>query len=110
MSYSKGDVILLPYPFTDLKTQKVRPAVVVSKDKEKYDDIFVVPLTSKINNLSESEFVLSNWKEAGLNVPTAVKRGCILVDSALVIKKVGVLAESDLKLVTNALKIWFDLN
>ncbi len=30
MNYSKGDVVLLPYPFTDLKTARVRPAVVVA--------------------------------------------------------------------------------
>jgi hypothetical protein len=28
MNYSKGDLVLLSYPFTDLKTVKVRPAVV----------------------------------------------------------------------------------
>lgn len=109
MSYSKGDVILLPYPFTDLKTRKVRPAVVVSKDTEKYDDIFVVPLTSKINNLSETEFSLSGWEAAGLNVPTAVKRGCILVDPTIIIKKVGVLSEADQKSVDSALKKWLAL-
>jgi len=30
MNYSKGDVVLLPYPFTDLKTAKVRSAVVAA--------------------------------------------------------------------------------
>lgn len=46
MNCSKGDVILLPYPFTDLKATKVRPAVVVSSNQGKYDDLFVVPITS----------------------------------------------------------------
>jgi hypothetical protein len=30
MNFSKGDVVLISYPFTDLKTTKVRPAVVVA--------------------------------------------------------------------------------
>lgn len=95
MNYSKGDIILLPYPFTDLTANKVRPAVVVGSERDKYDDIFVVPLTSKIFNLSENEFCLENWKESGLNVPTAIKRGCMLIDTELVIKKVGVLSNAD---------------
>ncbi len=109
MIYSKGDIILLPYPFTNLTVNKVRPAVVVGSDGEKYDDIFVVPLTSKIHTLSENEFCLENWRESGLNVPTAVKRGCILVDIELVIKKVGVLSNSDLGNVGNSLRAWLEL-
>jgi mRNA interferase MazF len=109
VNYSKGDVILLPYPFTDLTARKVRPAVVAGSGKAKYEDIFVVPLTSKVNSLSEDEFRLEKWKEAGLNVPTAIKRGCILIDAGLVIKKVGVLTKDDLELVNKALRIWLEL-
>lgn len=109
MIYSKGERILLPYPFTNLTTSKVRPAVVVGADVGKYDDIFVVPLTSKVYNLVDSEFCLEHWKESGLNVPTAVKRGCILIDTELVIKKVGVVSNKDLECINNAIKIWLEL-
>ena len=30
MAYQRGDVLLVPFPFSDLSTSKVRPAVVVS--------------------------------------------------------------------------------
>jgi len=109
MNYSKGQIILLTYPFTDLSTQKVRPAVIASVDNGKYEDIFVVPLTSKIDNLSEGEFVLQNWQQAGLNVPSAIKRGCILISVELVIKKVGNLTSKDLSSLNAVLKIWFGL-
>jgi len=109
VNYSKGNVLLLPYPFTDLTTRKVRPAVVVGSDKTKYEDVFVIPLTSKINSLSEGEFCLEKWENAGLNVPTAIKRGCILVDKNLIIKKVGTLTKDDLELVNKALRKWFEL-
>jgi hypothetical protein len=29
MSFSRGEVVLLPIPFTDLTSRKVRPAVVI---------------------------------------------------------------------------------
>jgi mRNA-degrading endonuclease toxin of MazEF toxin-antitoxin module len=30
MAFQRGDVVLVPFPFSDLSTTKVRPAVVVS--------------------------------------------------------------------------------
>ena len=32
MAYQRGDVVLLPFPFTDLSATKTRPAVVVSSE------------------------------------------------------------------------------
>jgi len=34
VNYCIGDVVLFPYPFTNLKTNKVRPAVVISNQDE----------------------------------------------------------------------------
>ena len=109
MNCSKGDVVLFPYPFTDLATKKVRPAVVVSEQGKKYKDVFIVPLTSKIKNLEDGEFIFSKWKIAGLNVKTAVKRGCYLADTDIIKKKVGMLDICDLKRVEAALKEWLNL-
>jgi len=59
-NYSKNDIILVRYPFTDLSSSKVRPAVVVSAPHSS-DDFFVVPLTSKTTSLLQGEFMLSDW-------------------------------------------------
>ncbi len=55
-SYSKNDIILVRYPFSDLSSSKVRPAVVVNAPHIS-QDIFIVPLTSKTTSLLEGEFV-----------------------------------------------------
>lgn len=44
--YSKGSIILVPFPFTDLTGQKLRSAVVIS-DKLLGDDVIVVFITSQ---------------------------------------------------------------
>ena len=105
MSFSKGDVILLPYPFTDLKATKVRPAVVAASATGHYSDVFVVPLTSRLIVLSSGEFSLIDWNSAGLNVPTAVKRGCVLLDAGLVMRKVGSLSDRDRLALDRALRL-----
>ena len=73
-SYSKGDVVLVRFPFSDLSESKVRPVVVVSTPHAS-QDLFVISLTSKTSGLLTGEFVLAEWKNSGLNVASAVKRG-----------------------------------
>ncbi len=107
-SYSKLDIILVRYPFSDLSSSKVRPAVVVNAAHSS-QDIFIVPLTSKVGALLEGEFVLSEWLAAGLNVSTALKRGLYTVHESLVIKVIGKLADVDAQQLENSLRGWLDL-
>jgi len=93
-SYLKNDIILVRYPFSDLSTSKVRPAIIVNIPHVS-QDIFIVPLTSKTTSLLAREFLLSNWEAAGLNVATAVKRGLYTVQQNLVVTKIGRLTEAD---------------
>ncbi|MBD2487649.1 type II toxin-antitoxin system PemK/MazF family toxin [Aulosira sp. FACHB-615] len=108
LNYSKNDIILVQYPFSDLSTSKVRPAIVVSTQHIS-QDIFITPLTSKTEALLEGEFVLSEWKAAGLNVATAVKRGLYTVHRSLVVKVIGKLADADAEWLEQSLKGWLGL-
>jgi len=107
-SYSKGEVVLVRYPFSNLSGSKVRPAVIVSAPHVS-QDVFIVPLTSKTTSLLPGEFVLSDWSQAGLNVPTAVKRGLYTVHQSLIAKRVGKLSELDTTNLEEALSNWLGI-
>ena len=107
-SYSKHDVILVRYPFSDLSSSKVRPAVVVNTSHPS-QDILITPLTSKTGALLAGEFVLSEWAAAGLNVATAVKRGVYTVHESLVIKVIGQLVKVDADQLEQSLQDWLGL-
>ena len=81
-SYSKNEVILVRYPFSDLSGSKVRPAIVVNAPHVS-QDVMIVPLTSKVSPLLAGEFVLADWKAAGLNVASAAKRGLYTIHQGL---------------------------
>ncbi|MGW8258352.1 MAG: type II toxin-antitoxin system PemK/MazF family toxin, partial [Thermoguttaceae bacterium] len=93
-SFSKNDLVLIRYPFSEMTGSKVRPAVILSNPHIS-DEYLVAPLTSKTTKLRDGEFVLANWSSAGLNVPSAVKRGIYTVHSSLLLKQVGHLSTRD---------------
>ena len=107
-NYSKHDVILVVYPFTDLSDTKIRPAVIVNAPHPS-TDLIVVPLTSRTAALLPGEFLLKDWRGAGLNVPSVVKRGLVTVQHNLVMKIVGRLQAEDRILVEKSLRQWLGL-
>ena len=50
-SCSKADVVLVAYPFTELETRKVRPAIVVSSPGDRYQDVFIVPIIAIMDSM-----------------------------------------------------------
>ncbi len=106
--YSRGEVVLVRYPFTDLPGSKVRPAIVINAPHSS-NDVFVLPLTSKTARLLAGEFVLKDWSQAGLNVETAVKRGIYTVHQNLIVQRVGNLSGPDLRDLDEALRRWLGL-
>lgn len=107
-SFSRNDVVLVAYPFSDRSGVKVRPAIVVSGE-HRSRDIFVVPLTSKTDRIIDGEFSLGEWQGAGLNVASVVKRGLYTIHESLVIKMVGRLGADDASRIDASLRQWLDL-
>jgi mRNA interferase MazF len=60
------------------------------------DRVTVLPLAiATVNIRDRGEFRLTEWRAAGLNVPTAVKRGLYTVHETLIVKTVGRLTHLD---------------
>ena len=103
MNCSPNDVVLLPIPFTDLTSRKVRPAIVIGRHGA---DLFLVPISSVLPN---TDFPLNGWRAAGLNVPSGVKAQLATVEERLVVKIVGQLAAADAQLLSARLRTWLKL-
>ena len=60
MPYDQGDIVLVPFPLTDLSNTKVRPAIVVSNsDINNTDDVILAAITTNIKN-DDFSFKLEN--------------------------------------------------
>ena len=107
-NYSRGSFILVRFPFSDLTSSKVRPAIVVSAAHPS-QDLLIIPLTSRTDRLQPGEFAMQHWQAAGLNVPSAVKRGVFTIQRSLVIRTVGSISGADERELERSMRAWLGL-
>jgi PemK-like, MazF-like toxin of type II toxin-antitoxin system len=97
-AYSFGDVVLVPFPFTDQTGNKKRPAVVISSAAyhRARTDLILMAVTSQIGASGGfGETVITGWKEAGLLKPSTLKPVLFTVERLLIQRKLGKLGEPD---------------
>ena len=107
VTYKAFDVIVVPFPFTDRKTQKHRPALVLSRNEEfsKACGHYVLAMITSLKNPSwPLDTPISDMKKAGLNAASKVRMKLFTLDSRLILKKIGTLSSKDQKAVSKALK------
>jgi mRNA interferase MazF len=94
-TFSRGDIILVPFPFTDLSSAKQRPALVVSSNalNARSDDVLVAAISSQIPaKLTAEEFMIpqSDLAACGLPKPSVVRLAKLAaLHRQLVIKRIG---------------------
>ncbi len=97
-SYSFGDIVLVPFPFTDQSATKRRPAVVVSSRRYHAErpDLIIMAVTSQTRQAGAlGEVQVKDWQAAGLIKPSAIKPVITTVEQSLVIRRLGQLKEPD---------------
>ena len=89
----QGELLLVPFPFSDQSGRKVRPVIVISNDEfnEHSEDLLVVGVTS---NISKDRYTLSlsnnDLEEGKLFSSCCIKVENILkVEKELTLKKIG---------------------
>lgn len=90
MTYKPGDIVLVNFPFTDLVSSKVRPAIVITT---KGEDIIIPGIFSKIPEaIQDSWFVINETAEyftaTGLKKKSIIKTEKIAVVHSSIVKKI----------------------
>ena len=103
-----GDIVLVPFPFTNQSASKKRPAVVVSAKayNTKRPDLIIMAVTSQIKPTATiGEVIVQDWQVAGLLKPSAIKPVITTIERKLVIKKLGRLNDNDRIALQKSIKI-----
>jgi len=106
-AYKRGDVVLVPFPFSNQTDAKKRPAVIISSDAYNNisSDIVIMAITSQPEKtIGIGECLIQDWRDAGLLKPSAVKPAIATIEQTLVLKKLGKISLQDLISMDTALK------
>jgi mRNA interferase MazF len=96
MEYQKGDIVLLPFPFTDLSSAKTRPTVVLSMAPYQLAmGALVVAMITSNPHATPYDYAIQDWQAANLLTPSWVRLKIATIDAKLVRYRPGHLAKQD---------------
>jgi mRNA interferase MazF len=94
---AKGDIVAIPFPFSDLSGSKLRPALVLSSLRG--DDVILCQITSKNRfdeysvQLAEPDLCSTNLRESSTIRPNRI----FTADKAIISYRLGQLSEHKIK-------------
>mgnify|MGYP000967015152 CR=1 FL=1 len=101
-----GDVVVVPFPYSDRFAEKRRPALVVSNQLVRRQGyVWVVMITSALHRTTPHDLKIDDLKLAGLGAPSLVrpiKIACL--EPSRIIRKAGRLPETQMAAVTAAIR------
>lgn len=98
MRFDFGDIVLVPFPFSDQTDHKKRPAVIVSSRAyhQTRSDVVVMAVTSQLHvGALFGDIAVQDWRKAGLLKPSAIKPVFATIHRSLVLKALGTLQAAD---------------
>ncbi len=112
---TKGKVVLVPFPFDDLRASKVRPAVCLTEPFGPYRHVVLAFVTSRLPSKPAATDVLlreehADFEQTGLKVSSALRlHRLITVSTSLIVRKLGALPPRRQAEVDERLRRLFDL-
>lgn len=102
-----GDVVVVPFPFTERATSKRRPALVLSGPEftANTDHVILTMITSARQSSWSSDVPITEGALTGLQAVSMVRWKLFTLHRALILKKVGVLSPRDLSACARALPV-----
>lgn len=100
INFLKYDVVVVRFPFASSLKYKARPAVVISSDiynENKRETLFILAISSSMENKFDFELDIHNWKESGLLKPSIFKSSIATIEKDSILGKLGSLSSEDIQ-------------
>jgi mRNA interferase MazF len=104
---TKGDIVLITFPFTDLSGSKLRPAIVLVVNKL---DITVCFITTQISFHESTDVEITPTQKNGIKQPSLIRTSKIAtLDKSLAKGLIGELSSTEIKLLDANLRKLFQI-
>jgi mRNA interferase MazF len=96
--YSRGDVVLVGFVFSDESGMKLRPAVIISGAgyHRARQEMVVAAITSNVERRLYGDHRIADWKGAGLLFPSIATAVVRTIKQTMAERKLGSLSQKDL--------------
>lgn len=97
MTFDPLDVVVVPFPFSDRRATKRRPALVISSTafNRAHAHAILTMITSTTRDRWESDVPLDDWRQAGLATACRVRFKVFTLDKFRVLRRLGRLSARD---------------
>ncbi|UTV80046.1 type II toxin-antitoxin system PemK/MazF family toxin [Acidithiobacillus sp. YTS05] len=106
MTYEPGQVLRVPFPFTDRDASKNRPALVLSAEgfNQQSGHLVLAMITSAKNTTWPLDYPIQDLRAAGLPAPSVVRGKLFTLDARLIRGALGHLSPADKERLSENLK------
>lgn len=108
--YKRGDIVLVPFPFTDLSSSQRRPALIVSPDSfnERMQDIVLAAITPQLTDDTALTIDQDDCIDGKLPKKSVVRPAKLFtIHSTLVLKKICAVRREKLDAVLGEIREFF---
>jgi mRNA interferase MazF len=110
----KNSIVLVPFPFDDFSSTKVRPALCLTSEIGTYNHIIIAFISSRIpDDLIESDFVIKKntkfWTGTGLTIDSVIRlHKMVTIPKSLIKRKLGVIDKNVQKAIAKKISQLFE--
>jgi PemK-like protein. len=111
----KYKIVLVPFPFDDLSSQKVRPAVCLTGEILPYGHIVLAFITSKISaDPADTDLVIettsAEFKQTGLKVSSTIRLHRLMtISKSIIWRELSILSKAQQQEIRNRLRKLFNI-
>jgi mRNA interferase MazF len=104
--YSRGDVVLVNFVFSDETGTKKRPALLVSSSSyhQSRHEAIILAITSKTDRILTGDHLIRDWQQAGLLFPSVATGIIRTIRQDMISKKLGMMPPGDMQAIEHNIR------
>jgi mRNA interferase MazF len=105
-AYSRGDVVLVSFVFSDETGERRRPAVIVSSEAyhKSRQEAIIVAITSRTDRILTGDHLIRDWREAGLLFPSVATGIIRTIKQDMLNHRLGTMSQADMEVIAANLR------